>query len=211
MPDHALPSAVTAATAATAAPAAADARQRSVPWWRLWPLSLAEWRHHPWRHGVALLAVALGVALAGSVQMINASALAEFAQAVRSVNGEPDAVLAATQREGFDDDAHALLSLDPAVMVASPVLEVEVAARASPAATALGLRLSGIDALKVGQVAPDLLPRLAADQRTSALALLDPAVVHLNTAAQKAVTVHAALSCQITLADQSQSFSLGHF
>jgi len=180
---------VTAATAATAAPAAADARQRSVPWWRLWPLSLAEWRHHPWRHGVALLAVALGVALAGSVQMINASALAEFAQAVRSVNGEPDAVLAATQREGFDDDAHALLSLDPVVMVASPVLEVEVAARAGPAATAQGLRLSGIDALKVGQVAPNLLPRLAADQRTSALALLNPEVVYLNTAAQKALGV----------------------
>ena len=28
----------------------------------LWPLVWREWRHHPWRHGVALLAVALGVA-----------------------------------------------------------------------------------------------------------------------------------------------------
>ena len=42
---------------------------------RLFPLSLAEWRHHPWRHGAALLAVALGVALASSVQLINHSAL----------------------------------------------------------------------------------------------------------------------------------------
>ncbi|HOB95683.1 MAG TPA: hypothetical protein PKL46_16685, partial [Aquabacterium sp.] len=64
-------------------------------WRHLLKLSLAEWRHHPWRHGVALLAVALGVALASSVQMINASALAEFAQAVRSVNGQPDASAAA--------------------------------------------------------------------------------------------------------------------
>jgi putative ABC transport system permease protein len=40
-------------------------------WRHLLKLSLAEWRHHPWRHGVALLAVALGVALASSVQMIN--------------------------------------------------------------------------------------------------------------------------------------------
>ena len=37
-----------------------------------------EWRHHPWRHGVALLAVALGVALAYSVHLINQSALAEL-------------------------------------------------------------------------------------------------------------------------------------
>ena len=40
--------------------------------------------------GAALLAVALGVALAFSVQLINQSALGEFAPAVRAVNGEPD-------------------------------------------------------------------------------------------------------------------------
>ncbi|MBN8510740.1 MAG: hypothetical protein J0L57_19275, partial [Burkholderiales bacterium] len=57
---------------------------------RIWPppgllrLSLREWRHHPWRHGMALLAVALGVALAWSVHLINTSALAEFAGAVRA-------------------------------------------------------------------------------------------------------------------------------
>ena len=42
-----------------------------------WLLALREWRHHPWRHGVALLAVALGVALAYSVHLINQSALAD--------------------------------------------------------------------------------------------------------------------------------------
>ena len=47
---------------------------RSLAW--LWPLMWREWRHHPWRHGVALLAVALGVALAFSVHLINNSALA---------------------------------------------------------------------------------------------------------------------------------------
>ena len=31
---------------------------------RLWPLVWRDWQHHPWRHGVAALAVALGVALA---------------------------------------------------------------------------------------------------------------------------------------------------
>ena len=56
-------------------------------------LIVREWRHHPWRHGVALLAVALGVALAYSVHLINTSALAEFSSALRSANGEPDLTL----------------------------------------------------------------------------------------------------------------------
>ena len=94
-------------------------------WRHLLKLSIAEWRHHPWRHGVALLAVALGVALASSVQMINESALAEFSQAVRSVNGQPDAVAASAGPEGFDDALYAQLVLDEAVALASPVLELD--------------------------------------------------------------------------------------
>ena len=47
-----------------------------------------EWRHHPWRHSAALMAVALGVALAFSVHLINSSALAEFSAAVRTANGD---------------------------------------------------------------------------------------------------------------------------
>ena len=56
-------------------------------WRHLLSLSVAEWRHHPWRHAAALGAVALGVALASSVQMINESALAEFSQALHLLNG----------------------------------------------------------------------------------------------------------------------------
>jgi putative ABC transport system permease protein len=44
----------------------------------------------------------LGVALAFSVALINASALSEFSQAVRSVNGQPDLELRAV-RGGFDE------------------------------------------------------------------------------------------------------------
>jgi putative ABC transport system permease protein len=65
-------------------------------------LSWPELRHHPWRHLAALVAVMLGVALAFSVQLINQSALAEFASAVRSVEGQPDFELRG-QRGGFDE------------------------------------------------------------------------------------------------------------
>ncbi len=152
-------------------------------WRHLLSLSLAEWRHHPWRHGVALLAVALGVALASSVQMINASALAEFAQAVRSVNGQPDAVLAAATADGFDDALQGQLLLDSAVASASPVVEINTQGRRARADTSqpdsdadsgagkvaslappplrVALRILGIDSLSVASTAPDLLPRPA--------------------------------------------------
>ena len=49
--------------------------------------SWQELRHHPWRSGAAVLAVMLGVALAFAVQLINASALSEFASAAHGVSG----------------------------------------------------------------------------------------------------------------------------
>ncbi|MDT7835109.1 ABC transporter permease [Aquabacterium sp. OR-4] len=130
-------------------------------WRHLFALIRAEWRHHPWRHAVALLAVALGVALASSVQLINASALAEFSQAVRAANGQPDAVLAARTREGFDDALYARLALDESVALASPVLELDAATRRTPDAAPITLRLLGLDPVKAVSIAPALLPRPA--------------------------------------------------
>ena len=87
------------------------------------PFSLQELRHHPWRTAAAVLSVLLGVALAYSVHLINASALSEFAGAVRSVNGQPDLELRAVQMS-FDESLFERIGADPAVAIASPVLEL---------------------------------------------------------------------------------------
>ena len=58
--------------------------------------SWQELRHHPWRSAAAVVAVMLGVALAFSVHLINASALSEFSSALRTVEGEVRAALGAT-------------------------------------------------------------------------------------------------------------------
>lgn len=151
-------------------------------WRHLLPLTLAEWRHHPWRHAAAWLAVTLGVALASSVQLINHSALGEFAQAVRAANGNPDVTLAARQREGFDDALFADLARDEQVAVASPVLELDSHARLGPDAPRLPLRIVGIDALRVAAVAPALMPQ--APPGEGATALIAPDAVWLNAAAR---------------------------
>ena len=151
-------------------------------------LTLPEWRAHPLRQALALLAVALGVALAFSVHLINQSALGEFAAAVRTVNGEPDAVLACRQREGCDDALYDALAAQPAITLASPVLEIDSYALASDGQR-MALKVIGVDALQVAAVTPALLPRAVADG--DRLAALDPDAVFLNAAAQQRLGLRA--------------------
>ena len=147
----------------------------------LLPLVWREWRHHPWRHGVALLAVALGVALAWSVHLINASALAEFSSAVRAANGEPDLVLRGG-RDGFDDGFVERVAAAAGVERASPVVEIDTYARAADGRR-VAVRVLGIDALVAAPLAPALMPRPA--EGAERTALVDPGLVFLNAAARE--------------------------
>jgi len=149
-------------------------------------LSAREWSHHPWRHAVALLAVALGVALAYSVHLINRSALAEFSDAVRSTRGEPDLSLQAGAGR-LPERWLPALQADPVVRAASPVLALETLARGQPGAPAQRVRVLGLDALAVAALAPELLPRPAAGEPR--LAMLDPQRVFLNAAARERLGV----------------------
>ena len=144
--------------------------------------SWQELRHHPWRHAAAVLAMMLGVALAFSVHLINASALDEFSHAVRAVGGQPDLELRATQGS-FDETLYGRLARHPQVAVASPVLEFSSQAVSASSGQRVPLRVLGIDALQVVAIAPDLLPRPAAG--ADRLALFAPATVFLNPAAQQ--------------------------
>jgi len=156
-----------------------------MPNLRLLRLSAREWRHHPWRHALVLLAVALGVALAWSVQLINQSALAEFAAAVRSANGEPDASVRGP-RDGFDDTLFDTLAAHPAVVAASPVVEVDTYARRE-GGPRVAVRLLGVDALAVAAVAPELLPQPHAG--AGRLAALDPELAFVNATARAQLRV----------------------
>jgi putative ABC transport system permease protein len=179
-------------------------------WRDLLGLSVREWRHHPARHAVALLAVALGVALAFSVHLINRSALAEFSAALRTTNGEPDLTLRA-QAEGLPDALFDRVIAADGVLQASPVLELATHARrvggpgdgdgrpgdtpgsgmdpgasrsgVGPVPDRMPIQVLGIDALRVAPLAADLLPRPA--EGAGRLAWLDPALVFVNAEARR--------------------------
>ncbi|WP_428424292.1 FtsX-like permease family protein [Methylibium sp.] len=144
-------------------------------------LSWPELRHHAARHAVAVLAVMLGVALAFSVQLINASALSEFGAAVRGVNGEPDLSLRASAGSGFDETVYGRVAVHPQVALASPVIEVDTYALDAQGQR-VPLRVLGLDALVAPALSPSLLPEPASG--AGRYAMLDPGAVFLNPAAQ---------------------------
>jgi putative ABC transport system permease protein len=145
--------------------------------------SWQELRHHPWRNAAAVVAVMLGVALAFSVHLINASALSEFSSAVGSASGQPDLELRAVQGT-FDESLYARVAGHPQVAVASPILEISTLAQASGPGRK-PVRVIGVDALLVASVAPALMPvpREGADR----LAVFAPNAVFLNPAARQAL------------------------
>jgi putative ABC transport system permease protein len=143
--------------------------------------SWQEVRRHAWRSATAVLAILLGVALAFSVDLINASALSEFASAARSAGGQPDLELRAAQG-AMDEALYGRIATDPEVAVASPVLELQTLALARDGSRT-SIRVLGVDALAVGAVAPGLEPAPARD--ADRLAVLSPDTVFLNAAAQR--------------------------
>lgn len=142
----------------------------------VWP----EWRHHPWRLAVAVLSVALGVALAFSVQLINRSALDEFANAARAAAGEPDVSLRSPAQGALEDAWFERVALSPLVQAASPVLEIDAAAL-DAAGQRLSLKLLGVDALRVAPLGAALMP--VPMKGSSLTAFLEPDAVFLNAAA----------------------------
>lgn len=154
--------------------------------------SWQELRHHPWRNAAAVLAVMLGVALAFSVQLINASALDEFSSAVRSVNGQPDLELRAPQGS-FDEAVFETLARQPQVTLASPVLEFQALALVAPTLGGeerqVPLRAIGVDALALPAIAPALMPQ--PDAGAERFALFAPDLVFLNAAARSALGLPA--------------------
>jgi putative ABC transport system permease protein len=157
--------------------------------------SWQELRHHPWRNAAAVMAVMLGVALAFSVHLINASALDEFSSAVRSAGGQPDLELRAVQGN-LDENLYARVAAHEQVQAASPVLEIATLAL-TPNGARRPLRVLGVDALVVASVAPALIPVPApgADRLT----IFAPATAFLNPSARQMLeggTAQAAIRLQ---------------
>lgn len=140
-----------------------------------WPALKAQWG----RQLLALLAIALGVALAFGVQLLNSSALAEFGAAQRSLAGTPDLLLRGSDGRPLDEALLERLMQEPQVQQAAPVIEGQAQVLTEGRFT---LRLLGLDAFQTAQFNPALLPQ-AFDKDQALQSLLAPDALFLNEAA----------------------------
>jgi putative ABC transport system permease protein len=145
--------------------------------------SWQELRLHPWRYLAALLSIALGVALAFSVHLINASALSEFSSALQSVQGRPDARI--TSGQPFDEALYAQIAAQPEVALASPVLEISTYALDAQAKK-IAVRVLGVDGLVAPLLAPELTMRPSSESNDR-FAFFSPGKVFVNPAARAAL------------------------
>ena len=123
-------------------------------------LLLAQLRQQPARLIIMLAVVAIGVALGTAVFIVNATALNEFTLATKRLVGEADIVVRGPQ-SGFPESVFPLLASNPAVRVASPVLEIQAAVPGRQ----LPLKIIGLDVFRAASLQPALLGELSGDIR----------------------------------------------
>ena len=135
------------------------------------------WARNYMRLSLTILVIALGVALGVTVHTINGSAARELSTAVRSVAGEADLSVRASDT-GFSEEWYPRLATRPEVAAASPTLEISAALTQRRER----LRIIGIDPLRALLLQPALLGD--ANDRISDL-LRDDTIMLSNSAAQQ--------------------------
>ncbi|MEY4369603.1 MAG: hypothetical protein RL564_1553, partial [Pseudomonadota bacterium] len=115
-------------------------------------LLIGEWRAHPVRALVAILAIALGVALGFGIHLINSAAFNEFSAAARSLSGSAD-LQARAIAGSMDEQLYPTLANLAEIESASPVLELDLPVPGHRGA----LKLLGIDSFAAAAITPDLL------------------------------------------------------
>jgi putative ABC transport system permease protein len=114
-------------------------------------LLFGEWRAHPMRALLAIVAIAVGVAMGFAIHLINAAAFNEFSAAIQSLAGQADLQVSGREAQ-FDENIYPRLATHEGVALASPVLEVDAALSGRPGA----LKIVGLDAFRAGAISPDL-------------------------------------------------------
>ena len=147
------------------APLASAATTRLLSRWLL----LGEWRAHPVRALVAILAIAIGVSLGFAIHLINAAAFNEFSTAVKSLSGQAD-VQVSGREALFDEAIYPWLAQRDGVAMASPVLDLQAAVAGGADKDGGPLHILALDVFRAGFISPDLIGAPAEGQPFDTLA-----------------------------------------
>jgi putative ABC transport system permease protein len=97
-------------------------------------IALRHLGRHPWQVGLAVLGIALGVAVAVSIDLANQSARRAFSLATEAVTGRATHQIVGGP-SGLPDDLYRALKVDLGARLAAPVLSGDVAAADRPGRT----------------------------------------------------------------------------
>jgi len=89
-------------------------------------LAARQLRSHPWQLGLAILGIALGVAVAVSIDLANGSALRAFGLATEAVSGRATHQILGGP-SGLPDDLYRRLRVDVGARRTAPIVEGDVA------------------------------------------------------------------------------------
>jgi putative ABC transport system permease protein len=143
------------------------------------------------RNGIAVVAIAFGVALGFAVDLVNRAAVRELSQGIAVLSGHADLEVRGA-RAGFDEAIYPRLARDADVADASPLVEVDakLPGRAEP------LAIVGVDVFRALAITPSLVG-LGDDRldtlRPDAIFLSDAARRWLGVATGGRVNVQAGL------------------
>jgi putative ABC transport system permease protein len=104
-------------------------------------LAVRQLRSHPWQLGLAILGIALGVAVAVSIDLANASALRAFRLSTEAVSGRATHQIVGGP-SGLSEDLYRRLRLELGVRRAAPIVEGDVGVASHAGRT---LHVLGID------------------------------------------------------------------
>jgi putative ABC transport system permease protein len=128
-------------------------------------LLFGEWRAHPVRAVLAIVAIAVGVAMGFAIHLINAAAFNEFSAAIGSLAGQADMQVSGRE-SSIDETIYPRMARHAGVALASPVLEIDAALPGVKGS----LKIVGLDPLRAGFIAPDLSGVPARDRPSDILA-----------------------------------------
>ena len=159
-----------------------------------------EWRFHPARFGLTVVAIAVGVALGFAVHLVNGSALASFDGAMREINGAADLSVRATSSLGVDERLYPLVARAAGVVDASPVVRLD------SRIGAVRLTLLGVDVVRAAAVTPSLVGIRPRGPDTGNDAAFDETALFLSRAAMTRARV--AVGAQVVVVAHGRSVPL---
>ena len=112
----------------------------------LWRASRRHLTRHPWQIGLSILGIALGVAVALSIDLATDSARRAFSLSAEAVTGRATHQIVGGP-SGLAEDVYRRLRVDLGVRDAAPVLAYDVALADRPGET---LHLLGVDPFAAG-------------------------------------------------------------